>query len=219
MTGDSADMLARLKSLLPGRWFAGIAPLRDAVLGALADQLAWAYGLFQWVITQSRISTATGAFLDLISFDFLGLGLRRRTGELDDVYRVRVLKEILRERATRAGMVAALTDLTGRAPVIFEPRRPADTGSYGLGGCAYGAIGGYGSVIMPTEYFMTAYRPATAGIPYVGGYGIAAAYTTPSATEYADITSAGAQIADAEIYETIEKTKALGTTAWVNIQS
>jgi len=129
------------------------------------------------------------------------------------------MKEILRERVTRKGMAAALTDLTGRAPVIFEPRNPSDTGGYRFGGCGYGVAGGYGSMIMPTEVFMTAYRPATAGIPYVGGYGIASAYRTPGATMYADLTSAGAQIADSEIYSTIEKTKALGTTEWVNIQS
>lgn len=31
-TGDSNDMLSRLKSLIPGGWFADVAPIRDAVL-------------------------------------------------------------------------------------------------------------------------------------------------------------------------------------------
>lgn len=218
MTGDSADMLARLKGLLPARWFAQTAPYRDAVLGAIADVLAWSYDLFQWVIAQSRIATATDVFLDLAAFDFLGLWFRRRSGEADDSFRTRLLAEILRERVTRAGLVRALVDLTGRAPSVFEPRRPADTGGYGAG-VGYSVGGGYGSLLLPAQAFVTALRPATSGIPYVGGYAIASAYRTPSATEYADLAAAGAQITDAEITDTIDRTIAAGVTAWVSINS
>jgi hypothetical protein len=46
----------------------------------------------------------------------------RKAGECDATYDARVKKEILRERVTRSGMIKALTDLTGNAPLILEPR-------------------------------------------------------------------------------------------------
>lgn len=218
-TGDSADMLARLKSTLPARWFNDQAINAPSVLGSIGDQLAAAYSLFQFVVKQTRIATASGVFLDLISLDFLGLNLRRRTSESDGTFRARIQKEILRTRVTRAGVIQSLTDLTGRVPKIFEPARPQDTGAYRTGGAGYGVAGGYGSLQMPNQALVKAYRPLTAGIPNIGGYRLGGAYRNPSPSAYANIAASGAFIADADIDAAIEATKPLGTRVWVQINS
>jgi hypothetical protein len=67
-------------------------------------------------------------------------------------------------------MIQALTDLTGRAPAIFEPQRPADTGSWDGPTLAYNTAGGYGSLLLPFQYFITAYRPTGVGVANVAGY-------------------------------------------------
>ena len=36
-TGDSADLLARVKAVIPRRWFSYVAPVRDAIIGGLSD--------------------------------------------------------------------------------------------------------------------------------------------------------------------------------------
>jgi hypothetical protein len=147
--GDNNDMLGRLKSLIPYRWFAFVAPLRDAVLGGLADQLAWIYSFIGYATAQTRLATMSGIWLDLFAYDFFGLKLKRR-GSVDDIFRARISAELLRERVTRAGMVRAITDLTGKAPVIFEPWNTGDTGGWDSVGMAYagsnpggGGGGGY----------------------------------------------------------------------------
>ena len=68
-TGDSNDIVTRVKMLIPFRWFSWVAPLRDAILGGLADSAAWCYSWLVYIKQQSRIATSTGPFLDLISYD------------------------------------------------------------------------------------------------------------------------------------------------------
>ena len=130
--GDSNDMLARIKRVVPPRWFAYVAPLRDAVLGGLSDQLAWVYAFIAYAQTQTRIITATGFWLDLICADYLGLTMRRRAGELDAAFMPRIKREIFRARVTRAGMAQTLLDLTGKAPIVFEPWNTGDTGAWDM---------------------------------------------------------------------------------------
>src|SRR5690242_14267395 len=131
MTGDANDMLARIKALLPTRWFNENSPVLNAVLSGLAYGLSLIYSLVTYAQLQTRIATATDAFLDLISFDFFGSSLPRRKQEADAPFRVRIIATLLRAKGTRPGMIAALETLTGRTPIIFEPARPADTGAYG----------------------------------------------------------------------------------------
>lgn len=147
--GTSDDFLARLKRLIPTRWFNVTAPIRDAILGGIADATAWSYSLFAFVKAQTRLATATGQFIDLFAFDYLGLTIRRRDGESDALFAPRVQKEILRPRVTRAAMIEALTDLTGRAPIIVEPWNTGDTGAWDVGtwaweGVQLGAVNGGG---------------------------------------------------------------------------
>src|SRR6185312_5399647 len=165
-TGDSDDLLGRVKKVLPRRWFSFIAPYRDAVIGGLADGAAWCYSWFAFLRSQSRIASASGLFLDLIGWDFFGGRFTRRNGETDNSWRPRILKEILRPRQTRAAISQMLTDLTGVAPVIQEFFNPFDVGGYGIaqmGGYGTGP-GFYGSLLFPNTVFITAFRSPNQGI-------------------------------------------------------
>ena len=152
-------------------------PVLDAVLAGPAWVMAQSYSLLQYVKLQTRISTATDRFLDFISRDFFGTRLGRRVAENDTSFRARIKKEILRPRATRAALTLALVDLTAKAPAIFEPTNPYDAGGYGRSGMTvgtglgYGLAGGYGSLQLPFQVFVGAYRPSTnGGIASVAGY-------------------------------------------------
>ena len=63
---------------------------------------AWAlsqiYALIQYAVLQTRIATATDGFLDLISYDFFGGNLPRRSQEKDNPFRARILATLLRPR-------------------------------------------------------------------------------------------------------------------------
>lgn len=177
MTGDQADVLSRLKTVLPARWFGTNTPILDALLSGPAYVLSGIYGLIQYAILQTLITTATDGWLDLIARDFFGRFFQRRTGELDDPYRARILKEIFRPRATRPAIVEVLTDLTGRAPIVFEPARVADAGEYGGPFFAYGGsalpmtgITADSTTITADSTLVTA---DAAGTPFagVGGWG------------------------------------------------
>ncbi|QOR55294.1 MAG: hypothetical protein SHS37scaffold220_63 [Phage 67_12] len=131
-TGDQNDIQSRLRQLIPHGWFLnGLSPLRDALLLGLGNILAFGYSLLAYVRLQTRIGTATDGFLDMIAGDFFGSSLTRAANQTDASYRSRILINIFRERVTRRAVTSILTQLTGRAPGIFEPARPADTGSYG----------------------------------------------------------------------------------------
>jgi hypothetical protein len=214
--GDATDMLARIKRVVPSRWFAYVAPLRDAVLGGLADQLSWSYSLIAFAKLQTRISTATGFFLDLIAFDYFGRLIRRRVAEMDAPFMVRIKKELVRERVTRAGMIQALTDLTGRAPIVFEPSSTFDAGGYGTH-CGYGVAGGYGNVALNNQVFLTVYRPGLQGVPDVDGYGGGLGGYGVGAIEYVGPDMMTGAVTDADIYATIEATKPTGTICWTKL--
>jgi hypothetical protein len=129
--GDNTDMWGRLKNLLPVGWFGDNNPIRDALLWGYANGLAWGYTLYLYAKDQTRIKSATDGWLDLIGLDFFGDNLVRYANQSDASYRNRILINIFRERTTRHAMEQVLFDLTGRWPIIVEPARPADVGSYG----------------------------------------------------------------------------------------
>lgn len=214
-TGDTNDMAARLRAVLPP-WFPDDAPIANGVLAGLAAGLSFGYALIQFAKSQTRIATASGGWLDLIAWDYFSTRFLRRRGEADSSFRPRILKEILRPRQTRDAVTQALTDLTGRAPLIFEPWNPQDCGAYGAGTLGYSAGGCYGSLNCPSQIFITAYRPRGVGIPAVGGYA-QGAIGYGSAGEYADMSLVTGPVTDAEIYATVEETVAAGVTAWTDI--
>jgi hypothetical protein len=219
-TGDIADVLTRLKALLPNGWFVEPTPILDGFLTGIAWALSQVYGLIAYARLQTRIATATDGFLDLISFDFFGSSLPREAQESDAAFRSRIQAELLLERGTRKGLIRALQILTGRTPWVFEPARPADTGGYDTNSMGYNVAGGYGSLLLPYQAFVVAYRPLSSGIPNVAGYGISAgAYNTPSEAEYASPSMILGAISDASIYNAIASVIPAGTIAWTRISN
>lgn len=221
MIGDSADFQARLKRLLPTGWLSTDAPIANAVIGGLADGLAQIYGLITYLIAQTRIATATGLWLDLIAVDFFGSRLARATGETDTSLRTRIKRELLRERVTRAGMVAVLTDLTGSPPTIFEPWNTADTGGldYAMG---FDVAGALGSLDYTAQCFIDVTRPKGNGIPNVvgmladGSAGATGGFDV-GAAELADIASTKPPVSDQDIYDAINATRPVGVICWTRL--
>lgn len=218
--GTQSDMVFRIKANLPQHWFGDSTPILDAVINGLASTLAFIYSLIQYAKSQTRIATATDGFLDLISYDYFGTTLPRRQQELDAPFRTRILANLFRERGTRNGMVLALQALTGRTPWIFEPARPLDTGAYNTNTLGYGVAGGYGSLALPTQVFIVAYRPAGSGIPYVAGYGSpSGGYSTASRAEHASLSMIVGYVTDSDIFNAVDATKAAGSTAWTRLSN
>lgn len=214
------DIIARMKSALPVRWFGiGDTPNLDALLASGATNFQAASSLFDDVKLQTRILTATGANLDLVARDFFGRRVQRRTNESDDVFRLRIIAEIFRERATLNGLKRALYDLTGFWPDVWEPERPYNACGYGAaGGGGYGIAGCYASLQYPGEIWIKAYRPLSVhALPnlngyggYLGGYGV-------GSIAYVSIKDSGGILANEQILDTVRRTKAAGIKAWVAI--
>lgn len=222
-TGDKEDMLVRLQQCLPQGWFCDFdaSPIINAVLSACANALANAYAAILLIRAQVRLKTSSEGWVDLWASDFFGDNLRRRANESDAQYIARIRVNLFRERGTRQSVVDVLTELTGREPIIFEPNRPADTGGYGqVRGLAYGKAGGYGSMLLPHQCFVTAFRPTGSGIPLVAGYGVSTGgYGVPSRAAYGSLRSIQGAVTDADIYAAIDSVKPAGTTVWTAISS
>lgn len=221
--GDSANILARLKSLLPARWFSDEAPVFNQIGGGLADGLAACHDLIGYAAAQTRIGTAAGFWLDLIAFDFFGLRFRRRSSQTDDSFRAAISKEIFRVRATRPGMAQAMFDLTGVQPMIFEPANPRDTGAYGMPTMGYSVGGRYGSIALVNQVYMDVCRPLGQGIPLIGGYGSSAMGYANGFTpyegrgEYTGPDQVDGPVTDLDIYRTVEAVRPVGVTVWTRL--
>lgn len=218
MIGDQADMVTRLRAALPGRWFGDTAPVLDAVLAGIGAIWAALHAQLEAAVIQTRIATATGAFIDMIALDFFGRRIRRRTAEADTPFRTRILREMSREHGTRHALITALTDLTGRAPDLFEPARPADTGAWN-GTIGYNTAGRWGSLMLPRQCFVTARRPTGQGIALVngwngpiGGYGIGTQC-------WADHTTIGGTVTDDDIATTVATITPAAQITWLRIVS
>ncbi|MCQ8277796.1 hypothetical protein NFI95_04975 [Acetobacteraceae bacterium KSS8] len=153
--GSVADMIARMRAVLPFAWFplteAGSAsetPVLDAVLSGIGSAWSFCFGLLNYVQSQTRLSTANGTFLDLFAADFFGTSITRKAFETDDAFRSRISASLLLPRATRTALSDTLFRLIGLRPWLFEPRRAADTGAYGVAGLGYGSS-------MPFQYLVS----------------------------------------------------------------
>lgn len=222
MTGDQQDMLSRLRTALPMRWFPDEAAILNGLLSGLASAWSWVYDLLQYVKAQTRIETATDIWLDIIAQDYFGSRVTRRAGQSDAVFRNRVRRELFRERGTREAVISALQDLTGRAPHVFEPGRTTDTGGYcslhGAGsGMAYGVAGGWGNLDLPFQCFITAYRPTGSGIAVVSGWGGPTGAYGEGAIEYASLAMVQGQITDEDIYTAVAEVLPVATIGWTRI--
>ena len=220
-TGSPADILARVKKLIPKGWFKWVAPYRDALIGGLTDSAAWNYTLVAYAKAQTRLSTAYGVWLDVFAYDFLGLFLVRNKLP-DDTFRVIIRATILQERVTRASMIASIKALTGYAPMVFEPWNTFDTGAYsGADGIKYSTFGynigqgGYGNMNLPGQTFIQVTRGSTSGVPGVDGWGGTIGAYGAGAIEYVSQLTPLAGVTNDIIYNMINTTKPTGTTCWI----
>lgn len=189
--GDQNDFLARLKMTLPP-WFPDATPVLDAVLSGWATTWAFVYSLFSYAKLQTRIRTATDGWLDMIAGDFFGASLQRRTYQTEAAYRSLILTSLLRERATRNALIKIGQDITGRTPILIEPKNPSDSGAYSSGISFYGSAGQYGSLLTNKyECFLKVFRPLV-GTQWYG-------------------------IPDADIYAAVDSVRPNNVTVWVQI--
>jgi hypothetical protein len=223
-TGDQADIVSRLRVVLPARWFPDTAPggvtktpILDAVLAGIAAVWAHVFSALSYVTLQARIATATDVFLDMIGVDFFGAAMTRQNSESDAHYRWRLQAAMLQPRGTRAALVQALVNLTGRTPVIFEPARPPDTRAWGMA-CGWGVAGGWGSLAMPFQCLVTAFRPVGGGVSVVTGWGVSVGGWGGGAIEYAT-PSMEKEASDAHIAAAVAGVMPAATIAWMRISN
>lgn len=218
-TGDQDDIFTRLKGLLPPTWFGELNPFLNGVLTACSNALAWCYSLYVYAKLQTRMSTATDGWLDLTAYDFFGNNLKRSGGQADDLFRNQIKINLFRERGTRQAIIDILEDLTGQTPIIFEPQRPQDTGAYGGPAIGYGQAGGYGSLSLPYQAFVTAHRPKGSGVSYIAGYASTpSGFSIPSRGQYSSQKMVTGTVTDAQVYEAVASVKMEGTIVWVRLQ-
>ncbi|MDE2302430.1 MAG: hypothetical protein KGK11_07695 [Sphingomonadales bacterium] len=216
-TGDPTDIASRIRALLPG-WFADASPTAEALLAGAAAALAFVYGLYRYAESQARILTASGIWLDLIARDFFGDALIRSPNQQDDSFRAILVASLFRPRATRRALSDMLLSLTGTPPLVLEPFAPADCGVWGQGFAGWGAAGGYGSLAIPAQCFVTAFRPVQYGIANVAGYGAASGgYGLPGEAEWASLAAVASIVSDADIAAVTDAAKPAGTTVWLRI--
>ena len=80
--------------------------------------------------------------------------------------------------------------------------------------------GNWGSLQLPYQGFVVAYRPAGTGVPSVGGYeDSVGAYDTASALEYIEPSMVTGAVTDADIYQAVDSVRVAGTVLWTNISS
>ena len=229
--GTVLDVVARLQKWLPSRWFPsqavnddGTVPRIYAMLTGFAAALSAVYSIIAYAADQTRIATATDGFLDLIGSDYFGRSLLRKVNETDAVYSARIQNNLFAPRVTRQAMSDEIEAVIGAAPIIFEPWNTLDTGGYGKGaGLAYGRAGGYGSLALPCQAFITVSpkQATTIGMGFIGGYypgsGWAGGGYGTGSLEYISNDDIASQVQDTDIYNVINQTKPAGTTMWVRI--
>jgi hypothetical protein len=243
-TGDGDDFTGRLLGVLPLGWFPSAAPILTAVLSGFAAGWAYIWQLLTYAILQTRVATATDEWLDGISRDFNGGLLPRLTNEQDAAFSARIRANFFAPKNTKAAVVAALVNLTGRTPVIVQPANTGDTGGYTSlthphrgGGVGYCVAGAYGSLLLPFQEFITAFRPSGGGIANITGWGTlpisttgagtGGAYATVNGTgymggqvgaiAYATLSQVQGQVTDADIQSAVVNTIPAGNVAWLRI--
>jgi hypothetical protein len=224
MSYNQSDIFSRIKKLLPSRWFGEDTPILDSVLNSLAAGWIGFFNLLAYVVSQTRIGTAFDRWLDLIASDFFGYRVQRRTNESDDSFRARIILELIKDRCTRQALFQSLLEATGRPPTIFEPANPGDAGCYGLtasgeGTAGYRVSGGWGSLDLPFQTFVTAFRPTTPGVSMINGWSGDYGAFGGGRSAYMNGGSTIQQVTDAEIYREVTRVKPAGSIVWVSIRS
>lgn len=215
-TGDQSNMLTRLMRQMPP-WFSSASTVINAVLAGAAGALTTIYGLWAYLVAQTRLATCSGGFLDMFAQDYFGATLVRRQGQSDAALRARISALLFAEKNTRNGMIKALTILTGHAPVIREAMIPSDTGGYRVAGFGYRAAGAYGSMRMGAQCLITVYRPTGIISRNLPGYRTGPAGYRAAGSAYGTMSGRATGITDQDILDTINAVKPAGVICWVNI--
>lgn len=196
-----------------------MSPLLDALRSGVSGLFAFLYAIFQYLKKQTRLATATDGFLDLWGSDYLGLNVRRETGQSDASYRAVLQANVIRERCTRRAVIKVLTDLTGTAPIVIEPGRPNDTGAWDGPGLGWDVAGYWGGVTeLAFQCFVIAFRPQGSGLNNVAGLDTnLAAWDTPSQLEWIDLSFITDFLTDTDIANALESVRPAATTVWLQI--
>lgn len=216
--GDFDDIHSRLQALLPAGWFGDKSPVLDVVLSSCALSLTWCYSLYAYARLQTRIATASDSWLEIAARDFFGTRLIRDEGMPDNVLRRKISKSLFCERGTRQAIIITVKELTGLAPTIIEPLRPADTGGYGIPTTGYGMDGRYGSRSIPYQAFVIAHRSVKSDTTDDCPQYETSDISSHSAKENDDMTMSSGKATDAQIYAAIAAVKMQGTIVWVRMQ-
>lgn len=214
--GSADDIVARVKLLLPKGWWRFHAPIRDAILGGIADLSSWSYSLFVYAKLQTRVAWATDIWLDIISRDYFGTTLVRKTNEADSAFRLRIQKELIRERVTRKGMIQAVEDLTGLPATVFEPWNTGDTGAWDNGTFALDIAGGWGDYL-PAQAFLNVTPPGVQGIAGIGGWDSGYLAWDGGIGMWVDMGLITGAVTTQDIYDTINKTRPTGAIVWTQL--
>jgi hypothetical protein len=219
-TGDTTDIRHRLRSLIPSNWFPRESTILDAILTGASTAYSWIYSLIGYVTAQTRLLTLKDAFLDLFANDFFGFnGLQRKSNESDASYAPRIQQQIFQEKATRAGIQEALSELTGEQPNIIEPWNPGDCGGYDMPtSCGYDVHGFLGDPFLKYTFFVQAFIPFGPGIPNASGYDDIGGYDA-GWLEYSDPAQLQGPVTATQIYQLVNNTRAAGVTAWVQVNA
>lgn len=213
--GDINDITSRIKNQLPPTWFPGVAPVLNALLSGLASAHVLIYTLWAYAKLQTRILTATGAFLDLIAWDYLGPTFTRRTSETDASFKSRIIAFLLLQRCTYSGIKAMLLALTGRTPSIIMPC--VGTGAWDAASAfAFDACGCWSG---GAPLAIVAFRPPGQGIPVVNGFDGYNSGFDVGFSEWSDINQVTGQVTDAEITLRTSQWVAAGVNYTLNISS
>ncbi len=209
-TGDTDDMKSRLRAVFPN-WFADPAdsPIAEAVFTGCAAGLSFVYGFIQFAKLQTRISTATGGWLDLAAWDFFNTGFLRRQAESDDSFRSRVLKELLRPRLTKAAILQMLLDMTGRQGIVIELNDVSAIGTWDGPAFGFDTYGGWGSTDN-NGLIIVAQRPINAGLPIMSGFDSPAGGWDTNMFGLLDQSDLVGPLSDADITAQILRTVAAG---------
>lgn len=224
-TGDQNDISGRIESYLPRGWFGDLteAPIIGGVIAGMASVFAVIYTLIMFFWAQTRLGTSIGGWIDLWAADFFGGNLPRNPSETDAAYILRIQATIFQRKATRPAMISMLTQLTGNAPIVFEPNRPLDTGCLGTnsGPNSFCGVARMGSIAPIYTALITAYRPQVAGGSQGAAYTDAAVWSalaTPLSHGYTGSLAAETTIAsDAAIYAAINQCRPVATNIGVCI--
>jgi hypothetical protein len=212
-TGDVPNVLARLRAVLPP-WFPAVAPVLNGLLSGFATNASWLYSLYQFAQAQTRIRTASGAWLDLVAWDYFGPTFTRRLGESDASFQSRILTFLLLPRNTVSGITRMLIALTGRTPSIIEPAigtggwDQATAFAFDNAGCWSGST-----------LSITAFRPPGQGVPGVDGFDGSIGGFDSGAVEWADLGQITGQVTDAEITMRVRQWVAAGVNYTLTITS